>query len=87
MDESVYTSSPAYTVEESGDPTFWDGLTVVALLVYVVAAIVRGFSPTHCRPRISMRAYSGGRRFDAYGWGVAAFVRKWRGVRTSVARS
>ena len=80
MDESVYTSSPAYSVEESGEPTFWEALTVVALLVFGVATIVRVLSDPLSATYFYASVFRAIGGLTLLGWGAAAFVRKWRGV-------
>ncbi len=80
MDESVYTSSPAYSVEDSGEPTFWEGLTVVALLVFGVATIVRGLSDPLSATYFYASVFRAVGGLTLLGWGVAASL--VRGVRS-----
>jgi len=86
MDESVYTSSPAYSTNPSGEPTFWEGITVVALLAFGVATIVGVLSDPLSATYFYASVFRAAGGLTLLGWGVAAFVRKWRGVRSGAVQ-
>ncbi len=86
MDESVYRSLPAYSVEESGEPSFWDGVASVAALMYVVAAIVRVLADPLSAVHFYATVFRAIAILTLIAWGVAALARKWGEVRSSAVR-
>ncbi len=82
MNESIYT--PAYTNEESGEPTFWDGVATVAALMYVVAAIVRVLADPLSGTFFYASVFRAAAISTLIVWGVAVLVRRWRALRSGV---